>query len=48
METSNNNVQTEKKNFQLHEHPWLSLLVFIITTIFSMVLSGTVIFGLMK
>lgn len=48
MTSINNNVQTEKRNFLLSEHPWLSLLVFIITTVFSIALSGTVIFGLMK
>ncbi len=48
MTSINNNIQTEKRKFRLHEHPWMSLLVFIITTVFSIALSGTVIFGLMK
>jgi membrane protease YdiL (CAAX protease family) len=46
METTNNNVRTEKRKFRLYEHPWLSLLVFIVTGVFSMGLTGTVIFGL--
>jgi len=45
MDTTNNNVQMEKKKFQLYEHPWLSLLVFTVTGVFSMGLTGTVIFG---
>lgn len=48
MESPINNVQTAKRKFHLYEHPWLSLLVFIITTVFSIVLSGIVIFGIMK
>jgi membrane protease YdiL (CAAX protease family) len=32
------------KNFKLHEYPWLSLLAFIIITLFSITLTGTVIF----
>lgn len=48
MESQINNVRKEKRKFHLYEHPWLSLLVFIITTVFSIALSGTVIFGLMK
>lgn len=48
MTSINNNIQTEKRKFRLHEHPWMSLLVFIITTVFSIALSGTVIFWLMK
>ena len=48
MTSINTNVQMEKRKFQLYEHPWLSLLVFIITTVFSILLSGIVIFGIMK
>jgi membrane protease YdiL (CAAX protease family) len=44
MKIKSDTVQREKKKFRLHEHPWLSLLVFIITTIFSIELTGTVIF----
>jgi len=47
MTSINNSFQTEKRKFYLYEHPWLSLLVFIITTVFSIVLSGIVIFGLL-
>jgi membrane protease YdiL (CAAX protease family) len=45
MESLNINVQTGKRKFRLYEHPWLSLLVFIVTTVFSIALTGTVIFG---
>ena len=48
MTSININVQMKKRKFHLYEHPWLSLLVFIIPTVFSIALSGTVIFGLMK
>lgn len=48
MTSVNTNVQMEKRKFHLYEHPWLSLLVFIITTVFSIALSGIVIFGIMK
>lgn len=37
----------EKKKFELYEHPWLSLLAVMVTSVFSIGLSGTVIFGLM-
>jgi len=46
MASININVQTQKRKFRLYEHPWLSLLVFIVTALFSMGLTGTVIFGL--
>jgi len=48
MNTLHTNIQMKKRKSHLYEHPWLSLLVFIITTVFSIALSGTVIFGLMK
>lgn len=35
-----------KKKFRLREYPWLSLLAVILTSVFSMFLSGSVIFGL--
>jgi len=47
METPNNNIQTEKRKFRLHEHPWLSLLAVMVTSVFSIGLTGSVIFGLM-
>lgn len=47
MEALDNNIQTEKRKFRLYEHPWLSLLAVVVTTIFSIGLSGTVIFGLL-
>ncbi len=46
MESPNNNIQTEKKKFQLHQHPWLSLLAVMVTFVFSIVLVGTVFYGL--
>lgn len=38
-------VQTERRRFRLHEHPWLALLAVILASVFSIVLSGIVIFG---
>jgi membrane protease YdiL (CAAX protease family) len=45
MESSHISIKPEKRKFQLHEHLWLSLLVFIVTTLFSAGLTGMVIFG---
>jgi len=36
----------EESRFQLCDHPWLALLAVMLTTVFSIYLSGTVIFGL--
>jgi membrane protease YdiL (CAAX protease family) len=47
METQNTTHKTEKSKFRLYEHPWLSLLAVIVTTILSILLSGTVIYGLL-
>ena len=47
MKTQNNNVQTEKRKFRLYEHPWWSLLVMEVTYVFTNILAGTVIFGVM-
>jgi membrane protease YdiL (CAAX protease family) len=47
MKTPNNNIQTERKKFRLYEHPWLSLLAVMVTIVFSIGISGTVIFGLL-
>ena len=46
MEPINNEIQTGKRKFRLYEHPWLSLLAVMVISIFSIGLSGTVIFGL--
>ncbi len=46
MEPPNNNVQAEKKKFQLYQHPWLSLLAVMATSIFSIVLVGIAYYGL--
>jgi membrane protease YdiL (CAAX protease family) len=46
MESRNGHIQKERRGFRLHEHPWLSLLAVVATSIFSMFLSGSVIFGL--
>lgn len=45
MTLPSNNIQTDQEKSQLYQHPWLSLLVFMLTTIFSMAITGTVIFG---
>jgi membrane protease YdiL (CAAX protease family) len=46
METKNSTLQTEKSKFRLYEHPWLSLLAVMVTSVLSIILSGIVIFGL--
>jgi hypothetical protein len=46
MEPLNNAIQTEKRKFWLCEHPWLSLLAVMVTSVLAMALTGTVIFGL--
>jgi membrane protease YdiL (CAAX protease family) len=46
METRNNTLQTENSKFRLYEHPWLSLLAVMVTSVFSIILSGIVTFGL--
>jgi membrane protease YdiL (CAAX protease family) len=48
MESPNNNIQTGKRKFRLYEHPWLSLLAVMVASVFSIALSGTVIFGWMR
>lgn len=45
MTLPSNNIQTGQEKYQLYQHPWLSLLVFMLTIIFSMAITGTVIFG---
>ena len=45
MESSHNSIKPEKRKSQLYEHPWLSLLAVMVTSVFSIGLSGTVIFG---
>jgi len=40
METPNNNIQSEKRKFRLYEHPWLSLLVVVVTTVVSIILAN--------
>ena len=47
MDSPNNNNLMEKRKFRLYEHPWLSLLAVIVTSVFSILLSGTVIFGVL-
>ena len=46
MASKNNSLRTEKRKFQLYEHPWLSLLAVILTSALSVLLSGIVFFGL--
>lgn len=48
MGTLKDNIQIEKREFRLYEHPWLSLLAVMMTTVFSIGLTGTVIFGLIR
>ena len=45
MKTKNSHIEGEKKKFQLYEHPWLALGALIATTLFSILLSGSVMFG---
>jgi len=46
MESPNNNIPTKKRKFRLREHPWLSLLAVIVTTVLSSILTGIVVFVL--
>lgn len=46
MDTLNDKTHTEKRKFQLREHPWLSLLAIMAASVLSIYLSGSVIFGL--
>lgn len=46
MEPQNSKFQTEKRKFRLCEHPWLSLLAVMVTSVLAMFLTGTVIFRL--
>ncbi len=48
MDFQDNTFRPAKKKFKLGEHPWLSLLSVMVTSIVSMFLSGTVIFGLLR
>jgi membrane protease YdiL (CAAX protease family) len=48
MDPINNTVQTEKRKFQLCDHPWLSLLSVVVTTILCIILSSILIFGLIR
>ena len=46
MASTKNSLHTEKRKFQLYEHPWLSLLAVILTSVLSIFLSAIVFFGL--
>ena len=46
MASMNNSLRTEKRKFQLYEHPWLSLLAVIVTSTLSIFLSAIVFIGL--
>ena len=39
------NNRKEKRKFKLYEHPWLSMLAVMVTSVFSMFLTGTVFYG---
>ncbi|RJP54929.1 MAG: CPBP family intramembrane metalloprotease [Anaerolineaceae bacterium] len=43
MESPNNNNQTEKRKFRLYEHPWLSLLAVVVTTVVSIILASNLV-----
>ena len=43
METLNNNIQTQKRKFRLYEHPWLSLLAVVVTTVVSIILASNLV-----
>ena len=43
MESRNNNIQKEKRKFRFCEHPWLSLLAVILTTVLLSILTGIVV-----
>ena len=43
MESRNDSIHTEKRNFQFCEHPWLSLLTIILTTVLLSILTGIVV-----
>ena len=47
MKSTNSNTQTEKKKFQLFQHPWLSLLAVMAASIFSIFLTGMLSYGLL-
>jgi membrane protease YdiL (CAAX protease family) len=46
MASTKNSLRTEKRKFQLYEHPWLSFLAVIVTSVLSIFLSAIVFFGL--
>jgi len=48
MESRNNNIQKEKRKFRFCEHPWLSLLAVILTTVLLSILTGIVVFVLTR
>jgi membrane protease YdiL (CAAX protease family) len=45
MESNHISIEPEKRKFQLFEHPWLSLLAVMATSIFSIALVGTIFYG---
>jgi membrane protease YdiL (CAAX protease family) len=47
MDNETNINQKQKRSFHLHQHPWLAMLTVIVITVFSILLSGIVIFGLL-
>ena len=46
MESLTNNIKEEKRKAQLNDHPWLSLLAVVITTVVSMILATCLVFAL--
>jgi membrane protease YdiL (CAAX protease family) len=45
--TTKEHLEEENQRFRLFEHPWLALVVLIVTTVFSIFLAGGLIFGLL-
>lgn len=43
MESQKENIQIKKRKFQLYEHPWLSLLAVVVTTVVSIILANKVV-----
>jgi len=48
MKTTNDSLQTEKRKFHLYEHPWLSLLAVIGTSVLAILFTGIVIYGVLE
>lgn len=47
MESQDMSIEGKQRRFRLHQHPWLSLLAIILTTLVSIVASGALVYGMM-